>query len=131
MALFKKTKKEEVKPKKTETKKSVAASSTTDVVAKNAKSNLSSVLKNPRITEKGAIISGINNVYPFDIDTRATKKDVIEAIKMIYKVTPVKVAVITVPSKKVISRKNGKKGIKSGGKKAYVYLKKGDKIEFV
>lgn len=131
MALFKKTKKEEVVLKKTETKKSVAASSTTDVVTKNAKSNLSSVLKNPRITEKGAIISGINNVYPFDIDVRATKKDVAEAIKMIYKVIPVKIAVVTVPSKTVTSRKNGKKGNTSRGKKAYVYLKKGDKIEFV
>ncbi len=98
---------------------------------KNTKKDLSSVLKKPRITEKGAIISGINNVYPFDISLDATKKDIIEAVKMIYKVTPVKVAVLTVPSKTVVSRKNGKKGIKSGGKKAYVYLKKGDKIEFV
>lgn len=129
MALFKKTKKEEVKPK-TE-KKSVKASSTTEIVVKNTKKDLSSVLKKPRITEKGAIISGINNVYPFDISLDATKKDIIEAVKMIYKVTPVKVAVLTVPSKTVVSRRNGKKGIKSGGKKAYVYLKKGDKIEFV
>jgi ribosomal protein L23 len=46
---------------------------------------------------------------------------------MIYKVNPVKIAVVTINSKSVISRRNGKKGTKGGGKKAYVYLKKGDK----
>jgi large subunit ribosomal protein L23 len=98
---------------------------------KTTKKDLSSVLKSPRITEKGAVISGLNNVYPFNISVDANKKDVIDAIKLIYKVTPVKVAVVTIRSKTVVSRRNGKKGTKSGGKKAYVYLKKGDKIEFV
>jgi len=98
---------------------------------KTTKKDLSSVLKKPRITEKGAVISGISNVYPFDVSPDATKKDIIAAVKMIYKVTPVKVAVLTIPSKSVRSRRTGKMGTKSGGKKAYVYLKKGDKIEFV
>jgi len=95
------------------------------------KKDLSSVLKKPRITEKGAVISGINNVYPFDVSVDANKKDIREAVKLIYKVNPVKIAVVTVPTKSVRSRRTGKMGTKSGGKKAYVYLKKGDKIEFV
>jgi large subunit ribosomal protein L23 len=95
------------------------------------KKDLSSVLKKPRITEKGAVISGTNNVYPFNVRIDATKKDIKEAVKLIYKVNPVKIAVVTIPAKSVRSRRTGKIGTKSGGKKAYVYLKKGDKIEFV
>jgi len=98
---------------------------------KTTKKDLSSVLKKPRITEKGAVISGTSNVYPFDISEKATKTEIKEAIKMIYKVTPIKVAVVTIPAKSVRSRRNGKMGTKGGGRKAYVYLKKGDKIEFV
>ena len=37
--------------------------------------------------------------------------------------------VATVKNKKVMWR--GKPGVKSGGRKAYVYLKKGDKIDLV
>jgi len=44
-------------------------------------------------------------------------------------VKPEKVRVAAIPAKKVFVR--GKKGVKSGGKKAYVYLKKGDKIELI
>jgi len=51
------------------------------------------------------------------------------AVAEVYKVTPVRVSVTSVPSKKVFVR--GKKGVKSGGKKAYVYLAKKDKIEIV
>jgi len=98
---------------------------------KITKKDISSILINPRITEKGAIIAGESNVYPFNVRPDATKKDVVEAVKIIYKVTPVKVAMVTIPSKVVRSRKDGKLGKKTGGKKAYVYLKKGDKIEFV
>lgn len=86
------------------------------------------ILRNPRITEKGTDLS-IHNAYVFDVDPRANKKDVVSAIRDVYGVTPVKVRTITIPRKAVSSR--GKKGIKSGGKKAIVYLKKGDKIEFV
>jgi len=82
----------------------------------------------PHITEKAGVLSD-KNVYTFQISKTATKKDVAAAIKELYKVTPVKVSVATKPAQKVFSR--GKAGVKSGIKKAYVYLKKGDKIEFV
>jgi ribosomal protein L23 len=49
------------------------------------------------------------------------------AIKAYYKVVPIKINVVRNPTKKVFIR--GKKGIKAGVKKAYVYLKKGDKLE--
>ncbi|MCU0660057.1 MAG: 50S ribosomal protein L23 [Candidatus Pacebacteria bacterium] len=88
----------------------------------------STVLLKPRITEKAAMLSA-QNVYTFDVALNATKKEVVKAIQTLYKFTPVKVSVAMVPSKKVFVR--GNHGIKKGGKKALVYLKKGDTIQFV
>ncbi len=87
-----------------------------------------SVIRNPRITEKAAYASD-KNVYTFDIASRASKIEIVKAIKAIYNVVPVKVNVVAIPKKRVV-RKNTL-GVKGGGKKAYVFLKKGDKIEFV
>ncbi len=86
------------------------------------------VIKNPRITEKTAYASD-NNVYAFDVSPRATKVEVMRAVLEIYKFKPTKVNIVSVPVKRVFRRNSV--GVKGGGKKAYVYLKKGDKIEFV
>ncbi len=86
------------------------------------------IIKHPRITEKAAILSG-DGVYTFEIDPNATKIDVARAIKAIYKVEPVKVAISKLPSKRKFIR--GKRGKTAAVKKAIVYLKKGDTIEFV
>ena len=85
------------------------------------------VLVRPRITEKAAIGADSSHVYVFEVTKNATKKSVAASVRDAYKVTPEKVRIATIPSKQVFIR--GKKGVKSGGKKAYVYLKKGDKIE--
>jgi large subunit ribosomal protein L23 len=87
-----------------------------------------SVLESPRITEKAVLSSESKGVYAFNVTPEATKKGVIASIKNKYKVTPVKVRLLAVPSRAV--SRAGKWGVRSGGKKAYVYLKKGDKIEF-
>lgn len=87
-----------------------------------------SVIRNPRVTEKAAYASD-KNVYTFDIAPRASKVEIVKAIKAIYNITPVKVNVVAIPTKRVV-RKNTL-GVKGGGKKAYVFMKKGDKIEFV
>ncbi|MCW9054489.1 MAG: 50S ribosomal protein L23 [Candidatus Pacebacteria bacterium] len=87
-----------------------------------------SILTRPRITEK-ATLNAEEGVYVFDVSPRATKHDIIEAIQTLYKVTPRKINITRVPSKRV--RVRGSRnlfGTKSGGKKAYVYLKKGDTI---
>ena len=94
--------------------------------------DLSRVLIRPRITEKAAIVAEESNAYTFEIDVRATKEMVKAAVQEIYKVTPVKVAIAKIQDKKVRVRgQRAKTGVRSGGKKAYVYLKKGDRIEFV
>lgn len=87
------------------------------------------IIKKPRITEKSGIQAETSGVYTFEVTPEANKKNIAKAVKELYKVTPVKVNITHLPMKKVFSR--GKMGQKSGVKKAVVYLKKGDKIEFV
>ena|SRR3989338_2348690 len=87
------------------------------------------VLLRPRITEKAALGADKLNTYVFEVVSSATKKSISASVREVYGVTPVRVNVVTIPSKKVFVR--GKRGVKSGGKKAYVYLKKGDKIELM
>lgn len=89
----------------------------------------SSVLLKPRITEKASERAMNANVYVFDVDPRTTKFQIKKAVQELYKVTPIKIAVVTIPAKQVFVR--GKYGQSKGGKKAYIYLKKGDTIEFV
>ena len=82
----------------------------------------------PRITEKSAIAAD-KGAYTFNVPENANKNEVKKAIKMLYNVSPVKVS-ITQRTSKIVMRR-GVIGKKSGGKKAVVYLKKGDKIAFV
>lgn len=84
--------------------------------------NLSNILIKPHITEK-ATVSAERSVYVFKISPSATKREVEKAFKEKYKMTPVKVSTVTIPAKNVFVR--GKRGKKSGYKKAYVYLKSG------
>jgi len=93
------------------------------------KNYILSVVKKPRITEKAGIKSESQNVYTFEVISDATKKTIGEAIKAIYKVTPIKINIVNLPAKKVTAR--GKRGVKQAVKKALVFLKKGDKIAFI
>jgi len=86
------------------------------------------IIKNPRITEKGTL-SAEHNAYTFDVVKNANKTEIKKAIFAMYKVRPVKVNILSVPKKKVANRRF--EGTRGGGRKAYVYLKKGDKIEFI
>jgi large subunit ribosomal protein L23 len=92
--------------------------------------NLSSIILSPRITEKGAYLSE-SGVYVFNVAPDANKHDVAEAVKAIYKVTPLRVRVAAVPTKQVFTRGTNRWGKTKGGKKAFVYLKSGDKIELM
>lgn len=83
-------------------------------------------IKKARITEK-ASFAVEKGVYTFDIPTSANKSEIKKEIFTKYKVKPVKVNIVTVKDKKKIVR--GRSTIKRGGKKALVYLKKGDKID--
>jgi len=123
MALFKQ-KKEEKKPVVKDVVVQKAALPSSERVFHGV------VLSRPRITEK-ATESAERGVYVFEVDTNANKKEIAEGVKELYGVTPRKVRVTQIPQKTVMSRTRRTRGIKKGGKKAYVYLKKGDTIEIV
>ncbi|MCF7816087.1 MAG: 50S ribosomal protein L23 [Candidatus Pacebacteria bacterium] len=95
----------------------------------NTKSVTSAIVK-PRITEKAALLSD-NNVYTFEIQKGASKFDVRDAIKALYNVTPTKVHIVNKQPRHSMSRSRGRDMMEHGLRKAYVYLKKGDRIELV
>lgn len=96
---------------------------------KNANIDYKALIKRPRITEKSGIKSESENVYTFEVANKATKQGIAKAIREIYKVNPIKVNITILHAKKVFAR--GKSGIRTGVKKAVVFLKKGDKIAFI
>ena len=89
--------------------------------------NLAAVLVKPLITEK-AMMHRDNDVYTFIVAKSATKFSVSDAVKMLYKVTPVKVNIVNKLPRTQMSKSRGKDVFTSGNKKAYVDLKKGDTI---
>jgi large subunit ribosomal protein L23 len=128
MALFgtkKNTEKkiEEKKPKAVKVAKAARVPSTA------MHRSVSYVLSRPRITEKASLLVETSNAYTFEVAKVASKHDVMKAVKEFYKVTPLKVTMTNLPSKTKFIR--GKLGVKSGVKKATVYLRDGDKIEFI
>ena len=108
----------------------VEASSKPAVIGASERVFDSSVIIRPRVTEKAAVLSeGGRMVVVFDVSREANKRTVAEAIVGLYKVTPEKIAVLRVPPKRKFVRGHMTKGVT--GYKAYVYLKKGDKIEVI
>ncbi len=93
--------------------------------------NHTDVILNPHVTEKSAVRAEDpkHPVYTFKVAQGANKDQVARAVKALFKVDVVKVAIVRIPSKKVVSR--GRVGMKSGYKKAMVHLKAGEKIAFV
>lgn len=134
MAIFKKTKKEVTALNKLPKKAAdmSAKSAEADAASKagqGIKRDFSAVLVSPRITEKASLMIEKDTAYVFNVHQDATKHTVAKAVFDIYNVTPVKVRMAKVPSKNVFSR--GRAGVKKGGKKAIVYLKKGEKISIM
>lgn len=129
MALFSKSKKTDAKPAKAvkAPKAEKAEKKAPAVVTTGSLGSTKDVLRAPRITEKASMLQ-MKGVYVFDISPDATKRDIITAVKKMYKVTPRSVRVIGVPQKSVRHMKTGRYGVKGGGKKAYVYLKAGESI---
>jgi large subunit ribosomal protein L23 len=90
--------------------------------------NIQAMIYGPRVTEKAAMSSG-DNVYTFNVSPDASKIEIKKAIHDLYGVMPMKVNTVAVPTKKV--RRGQTVGVKGGGKKALVFLKKGDSINLV
>ncbi len=119
MALFSRKKKED--------KKEVAAAPAAATTSGNFGANVSHILLAPRITEKATMSTGMG-VYVFDVVPTASKQQIKSAVERAYKVRPRMVRVVTIPTKNVRNMRTGQSGVQQGGKKAYIYLKKGETI---
>jgi large subunit ribosomal protein L23 len=85
------------------------------------------VIKRPVITEKLSRVKGENNMYAFEVDPRANKLEIKQAIETIFKVKVIKLNTVTMPGK---NRRFGARVTeKQPWKKAIAKLKKGDRIE--
>jgi large subunit ribosomal protein L23 len=111
--------------KKTKQVSTVAADTVANV--KGVRASNAHILRHARITEKATIYS-LQNVYVFEVAPRATKRDIIMAVRDIYNVTPRMVRIAPIPTKTTRNMRTGVEGVKRGGKKAYIYLKKGESI---
>ncbi|MDP3661258.1 MAG: 50S ribosomal protein L23 [bacterium] len=83
-------------------------------------------IERPRVSEKATLLAGAN-CYAFEVLRTANKHQIAQAVQALYKVVPREVRMLAIPKKALFVR--GKKGSTGGGKKAYVFLEKGDKIE--
>lgn len=120
-------KKTDVKAKKAD--KAVEATKTAVPASDKKTGAYSHYIIKPRVTEKAGIVAETRNAYTFEVHRTSTKEKLVKAVKERFNVTPLKIAIVNLPAKKVFSR--GKFGTVAGTKKAVVYLKKGDKIDFV
>ncbi|HOR00945.1 MAG TPA: 50S ribosomal protein L23 [Anaerolineae bacterium] len=85
------------------------------------------VLKRPLLTEKTNIQNDEENRYSFEVDRRANKLQVKDAVEKAFSVKVVAVNIINVPSKQ---RRLGRQvGHRPGWKKAVVKLAPGQRIQ--
>ena len=88
------------------------------------------ILRRPIITEKTSFQSGKLNQYVFEVDRKATKAQVKEAVESLFDVTVLRVNLMNVAAKR--SRRARSRRLlvrRSGYKKAIVTLAAGDTID--
>ncbi len=84
------------------------------------------ILIRPVITEKGTHLNALGK-YIFVVGNQANKIAVAQAVEAVYGVKPIKVNIMNVSGKRVISK--GIKGQRKDWRKAIVTLKKGESIK--
>jgi len=87
------------------------------------------IIRAPWFSEK-ALIATEKGVYTFDVPARATKTTIAGAIKEIYNVQPRAIRIVNLPAKRKAMRTKHGIGTRAARRKAYVYLNKGDTIQF-
>ncbi|HET8575384.1 MAG TPA: 50S ribosomal protein L23 [Candidatus Paceibacterota bacterium] len=117
-----------VKTEKKETKKSGEPSPVSLWTKRKHASLPDDLLKKMRITEKSAILSS-KKIYTFEIDPSCGKKEVARAFQHVYGKTPVKINIVNVRGK--VKRTRTGLGRTKAKKKAMVYLKPTERIDFV
>ncbi len=87
------------------------------------------ILRRPIITEKTSFQSGKLNQYVFEVDRKATKAQIKEAVEALFDVVVLRVNVTNAPAKRNRRRNRRLLVRRSGYKKAIVTLKPGDTID--
>lgn len=87
------------------------------------------VIRAPWFSEK-ALLSTERGVYAFAVRPEVTKAEIAGAIKEIYNVEPRAIRVVNLPAKRKAMRTRRGFGTRAARSKAYVYLNKGDTIQF-
>ena len=89
------------------------------------------IVKRPLVTEK-SVAGTANSQYAFEVDKRADKRHIKEAIESLFKVTLLRENTVTVPPKSGRNMRRPTRRpvpLSAEWKKAIVTLKAGDKIE--
>ena len=91
--------------------------------------NIYEVIKRPVLTEKTTLQKELSNQVTFEVDRRANKIEIKEAVEKIFKVKVIDVQSMVVRGKtKRVGRFSGKR---SDWKKAIVTLKPGEQVPFL
>jgi large subunit ribosomal protein L23 len=89
--------------------------------------HLYEIVKRPLITEKATLMKEQNR-YAFEVARKANKRQIKDAVEAAFKVSVIKVNVMSVPGK---MRRIGRRQVLTPSwKKAVVTLESGQKIEF-
>jgi len=87
------------------------------------------VLLSPRMTEKSTRVGESSNQYVFEVTTDSNKKEIKDAVEMLFEVNVESVRVVKVKGKsKSFKLRAGKR---SDWKKAYVRVQEGQVIDFL
>lgn len=87
------------------------------------------ILQRPIISEKAAKLAETNSLV-FEVSPAATKKDIANAMHVIYNVTPTKINIVNAKGKMKVFR-NRSRGVQRDIKKAYITLPKGTTIDIL
>lgn len=91
--------------------------------------NVYEVIKRPIVTEKSTVQKEQSNQVSFEVDRRANKIEIKQAVEKLFKVDVVTVNTMTIKGK--IKRMGRFSGKRSDWKKAIVTLKEGQKLSFL
>jgi large subunit ribosomal protein L23 len=87
------------------------------------------ILRRPVVTEKSNFQSDVLGQYTFEVDQRANKPQIKEAVEIVFGVTVENVRVMNMPTKRAMRYGRREVVRRPGWKKAIVTLAPGDQIE--
>ena len=97
--------------------------------ASHHQERLMTVLKGPHVSEKTSIAAEMHNQVVFKVRTDATKKEIRQAVELLFEVSVENVQVVNCRGK--IKRHGMNWGQRPAWKKAYVKLAEGSQIDFL